>query len=302
MKVRVGFSFGVGAGQGLPAATFWSVIDALESGGWDSVWLSERVAGNLPDCLAAMAAIAGRTRHLKFGMSVLVVPGRNPMLLAKELATIAVLSENRMVPAFGLGADAPGEAAVFGVERSERAAMMDEAVVLMRRLWTEDAVDHDGRFFHTERLTIGPRPAAPLDVWFGGHSKPAARRVGRLGDGWLPSFIAPSEFGPLRTLIDETATEHDRFVDPEHFGALVPYVDKDAPGTDVLLAALARRRPDADPREIVVIGDRAALRARLEAFIAEGASKFVVVPAVPPADWVDELGALRTDVANPLEH
>ena len=136
MKIRVGFSPGVGAGMGMGAATFWSIVDALEATGWDSIWLSERVNGDLPDCLAALAAVAGRTRRLKFGMSVLVLPGRNPVLLAKQLATIAVLSDYRFVPAFGLGADAPGEAAVFGVERGERAARTDEAVTLMKALWT----------------------------------------------------------------------------------------------------------------------------------------------------------------------
>jgi len=299
MKVRVGFSPGVGAAMHMGASTFWSIIDDLEAEGWDSVWLSERVNGDLPDCLAALAAVAGRTRRLKFGMSVLVVPGRNPVLLAKQLATIAVLSDDRFVPAFGLGSDAPGESVAFGVDRSERAARTDEAVVLMRALWSGGPIDHSGRFFTVNGIDVGPRPSKPLDVWFGGHSEAAARRVGRLGDGWMPSFITPAEFAARLPVIDRVASEHERAVDPEHFGVLVPYIVPEAAEatTSTVLAAIARRRPEVDPRDVVVIDGYAALRAQLERFIAVGASKFVVVPAVAPTDWRTELNALRAQVA-----
>jgi probable F420-dependent oxidoreductase len=280
---------------------FWAMVDALEDQGWDSLWLSERVTGPLPDCLTALAAVAGRTRRLKFGMSVLVVPGRNPILLAKALATIAALAPGRLVPAFGLGSDFAGEAAVFGVERAERAGRMDEAVELMRRLWTEDRVDHAGRYFKTEALGVGPKPPGPLDVWFGGHSPAAAKRVGRLGDGWLPSFITPDEFAPLRAVVDESAAAHNRAVDPEHFGALIPYAAPDAPGLDLLLSVIARRRPEVDPKEVVVVGGPAELRERLERFVTVGASKFVVAPATTPGDWAAELSMLRSAVAEPVE-
>src|SRR5439155_23829520 len=97
------------------------VVDACESLGWDSIWFSERVTMDVPDPLVMMAAVAGRTARLKFGPSVLVLPGRNPVLLAKELATIDRLSAGRLVVAFGLGAPAPSEHEVFFVDRTEQA-------------------------------------------------------------------------------------------------------------------------------------------------------------------------------------
>lgn len=302
MKIKVGFGPGVGAGMALDGAGFWALVDALEAGGWDSIWLSERVRSNLFDPLAAMAAIAGRTQRLKFGMSVLVVPGRNPVLLAKELATIDVLSAGRLVPAFGLGSDAPSEHEVFGVARGERAGRTDEAVVLMKRLWTEDDVTFDGAYYRTSSLSVGPKPVQlPCpDVWFGGHSEAAARRVGRVGDGWLPSFIAPDEYVARRKLIDETADLNGRAVDPEHYGALVPYLPDSSAGADAVLAAIAARRPGIDPETIIARGPT-ALRGRLEGFVASGASKFVVVPVVPPPDWLGELETLQSLVVSPLE-
>ena len=137
----------------------------------------------------ALAFAAGRTEKLKLGTSVLVVPGRNPVVLAKELASLDRLSNGRLLPAVGLGAPNPVEHRAFGVDRKERAGLFDEAMGLMRRLWTEDDVTHDGARFHVEGVTLLPRPVqSPIDVWLGGNSPSELRRTGRLGDGWLPSF------------------------------------------------------------------------------------------------------------------
>src|SRR5947208_15785161 len=147
MKIKIGFGLGTTAAAAVDGESFWSIVDTCESLGWDSLWFSERVSGPTFGPLASMAATAGRTRRLKFGPSVLVVPGRNPVLLAKELATIDVLSKGRLVTAFGLGVDSSAEREAFGVERSESAARTEEAVTLIKRLWTEDGVTFEGRFF-----------------------------------------------------------------------------------------------------------------------------------------------------------
>src|SRR5215218_4361520 len=167
MKVRIGFGFGVRTQ--LNDDGFATVVDTLERLRFDSLWLSERIGGEAPDPLVAMAFAAGRTTKLKFGMSVMVLPGRNPVVLAKELATLDRLSNGRLLPAFGLGVADPHEQQAFGVERKERAAWFDESMPLMRRLWTEDHVDHDGRRFHLEGIGVLPKPVQqPIDVWLGG--------------------------------------------------------------------------------------------------------------------------------------
>lgn len=300
MKIRVGF--GPGTAARLDAETFWGVVDACEALRFDSIWFSERAASGLYDPLAAMAAVAGRTRKLKFGTSVLVIPGRNPVHLAKELATIDVLSAGRLLPAFGLGADLPKEREVTGVARGELPARTEEAVTLIKRLWTEDEVTHEGRFFTVRALRLGPKPAQRPhpDVWFGGHSPAALSRVGRLGEGWLPSFLAPREYAALAAEIRRLAAEAGRAIDEEHYGALVPYLTDGAdPGP--VYDAIALRRPGVDPKEVVAPDGRDGLRAMLESFIEQGASKFVPVPAVPPRDWTAELAALREAVVTPLQ-
>ena len=160
----------------------------------------------------------------------MVLPGRNPVLVAKELASLDRLSRGRLLPAFGLGVADVHEQQAFGVARGERAAWFDEALPLIRRLWTEDTVDHDGPRFHYEGVRVLPKPTQqPPDVWLGGIAPSELRRVGRLADGWLPSFVHPDDVAGGRKVVEETAAAHDRAIDPEHFGVLVPYASGRCP-------------------------------------------------------------------------
>jgi probable F420-dependent oxidoreductase len=289
VKVRIGFGLGTHTATNA-AGSFGRLVDALEDLRFDSLWLSERLTGDAPDPLTALAFAAGRTRRLKLGTSVLVVPGRNPVVLAKEMASLDRLSDGRFLPAVGLGAPNPVEHGAFGVERRERAAWFDEALGLMRRLWTEDDVSHAGARFAVEGLTLRPRPVqAPIDVWLGGQAPSELRRVGRLGDGWLPSFCTVDDVAEGWAAVTDAATAHDRTIDPEHLGAVVAYSHTGVP--DAVRALLGRRRPDLDPELVIPVG-LDALRARLEAFTTVGASKFVVLPLDEPADWEVELTAL----------
>jgi probable F420-dependent oxidoreductase len=304
MKVRVGIGPGVGGSAGLRGDGFFTMIDACEAIGWDSLWFSERVGGDVLDPLAAMGVAIGRSQRLKYGTSVIVLPGRNPVLLAKELASLDVLSNGRIVPVFGLGAPVPSEHELFGVARGERAGRTDEAVQLMVKLWTEDNVTFEGRYFSVHDVTLLPKPVQQPhpDVWFGGHSEAACRRVGRYGTGWLPSFITAGEYKPKVDLIKEEAARNGREIEEDHYGALVPYIPAgNEEAAQAILAAIAARRPEVDPNDVIVPGGNAELRARLETLVTQGATKFVVLPAVPPRDWGDELQRVYDDVVRPLE-
>lgn len=293
MKVRIGFGLGTHTLTN-DGSSFGALVDALEDLRFDSLWLSERLTGDAPDPLTALAYAAGRTARLKLGTSVLVLPGRNPVVLAKEMASLDRLSGGRFLPAVGLGAPAPVEHSAFGVARGERAAWFDEALGLMRRLWTEDDVTHEGARFRVEGVTLRPRPIqSPIEVWLGGQAPSELRRVGRLGDGWLPSFCTVDDVAEGWELVTTTAVHHGRTIDPEHLGALVAYSHVGVP--DAVRGLLARRRPDLDPELVVPVG-LDALRARLEAFTEVGASKFVVLPLDEPDDWSAELSRVADAV------
>ena len=292
-RIRIGYGLGTGASS--DAERLLTLVDALDANRFDSLWLSERVAAPAPDPVVGLAVAAGRSPRLKLGTSVLVVPGRNPVLLAKSLATLDRLSGGRLLPAFGLGVADPIEQQGFGVARGERAEWFDEAVPLIRRLWTGEPVDHDGPRFHYQGVRVEPRPVQdPPDVWLGGRAPSELRRVGRLGDGWLPSFCTAAEAEAGRRLIKEEADRCGRAIDPGHWGALVIYT-RGGEVPERLGRALAARRPDVDPRDLIAVG-LAEARARLEQFIAVGFSKFVLAPAHEPPSWDDELGEVADAV------
>ncbi len=289
MKVRIGYGFGVRTK--LNDDGFATVVDALERLRFDSLWLSERIGGDAPDPLVAMAFAAGRTTRLKFGMSVMVLPGRNPIVLAKELATLDRLSNGRLLPAFGLGVADPHEQQAFGVERGARAQLFDEAMAVLRGAWADAPLTHHGTHFHYDALTVLPKPRQHhVDVWLGGIAPSELRRVGRLADGWLPSFVTPDDAARGRETIEAVCREHDRSIDDDHYGVLIPYATGPVP--DVLLAGLAKRRPDlADPSVLVPQGWDALIDA-IDRFVAVGTSKFVILPITEPASpaaWVEHL-------------
>ncbi|MEY3805614.1 MAG: hypothetical protein RIR69_426 [Actinomycetota bacterium] len=290
MKVRIGF--GLGVRTQLNDASFLEVVDCLEEFRFDSLWLSERISGQAPDPIVAMSMAAARTTRMKFGMSVMVLPGRNPIVLAKELATLDRMSGGRLLPAFGLGVADPHEQQAFGVQRNMRAKIFNEALEVMRACWTQDSVTFHGEHFSYDNVSVLPKPLQqPPEVWLGGIAESELRRVGRLADGWLPSFVTPQDAAHGWMTVNHIAAENNREIDPEHFGVLLPYSTD--PISPHLLAGLKTRRPDLDDVSILVPSGWAALRDTIEQFIAVGASKFVIVPFGEPAsvqEWKDHLG------------
>ena len=297
-KVRIGY--GLGTRTRLHDETYGAVVDALEELGFDSLWLSEKLSGEAPDPLVAMAYGAGRTRSLKFGMSVMVLPGRNPVVLAKELATLSMMSGGRLLPAFGLGVVDPVEQQAFGVERAERAAIFDESLAVMRACWTGEPFDHHGERFDYEGVVVRPAPKR-MDVWLGGLAPSELRRVGRLADGWLPSFVLPEDAAAGRAVIERVCAEHDREIEDDHYGVLVPYCFGELPS--VLAKVLAKRRPDLDDVSRLVPRSWDELRALIGRFVDVGTTKFVVLPLDEPGDadaWVAHLGE-AAGALRPLE-
>jgi probable F420-dependent oxidoreductase len=293
MKIRIGYGLGVNSLTN-DADRFGAFVDELERLRFDSLWVSERVSGQSPDPVVAMAFCAGRTTKLKFGMSVMVLPGRNPVLVAKELASLDRLANGRLLPAFGLGAPNLAEWGAFAVQRKERGPMFDEALPLIRRFWTEDEVSHEGRFYHFENIRVLPRPVqTPPDVWLGGSAPSELRRVGRLADGWLPSFTTPADVATGMDTIKQVAAAHDREIEDEHYGVLVAYSRTEL--SPAYVAAARARRPDVEPADIVPIGIP-ALRRRMQEFIDVGASKFVLIPTAEPEDWSAELSEIAAEL------
>jgi probable F420-dependent oxidoreductase len=272
MKIRTGIGLGA---SGVPGG-FAAAVDDLERLGVDSLWLPEMVFGPLVEPFTGMAYAVSRTERLKVGSGLSVLPGRHPVLVAKQLASLAGLAPGRILPVFGLQPAQPAERALFPVPPGRRAAVFDESVTLLRLLLSRPEVTFSGEFFTVEGAGVGPLPRKPLDIWLGGTAPGALRRVGRLGDGWLASLITPGEAGAGRQAIQEAAAAAGREVDPDHFGISLPVAPGGIP--DELTTTIRRRRPDADPAALVALGWSNARR-MIEEYAAAGISKFVIRPA-----------------------
>lgn len=208
-----------------------------ESAGFESLWTIEHVvipAGyrsaypysddgrfgwpedlDYPDPLMWMAVLAGATRSIKLGTAVVILPQRNPVVLAKELATLDAMSGGRLL--FGVGVGwLREEFDAIGVPFEERGPRTDECIEVLRTLWAENEASFDGRWTRLDRALMFPkpsqriagRPAVPIIV--GGHSKLAARRAGRLGDGFFPARATPDDLGPLVEVVHQAAREAGR--------------------------------------------------------------------------------------------
>ncbi|MBO0836627.1 MAG: TIGR03854 family LLM class F420-dependent oxidoreductase [Actinobacteria bacterium] len=286
MKIRIGISLGPYATpDGLMAS-----VDRLEAAGVDSLWLSEVVYGDLVEPLIGMTYALARTSRLKVGTGVAVLPGRHPVLVAKELASLAALAPRRVLPVFGLRPARGPEAAAFPV-RGSRAAVFDESLELLRLLLTQESVSFSGQFFVVTDASIGPLPVKPLDIWLGGSAPEGLRRIGRYGDGWLGSFLTPAEAGAARQQIEEAARVAGREIEDDHYGISIAVGEL----TPEFARAVERRRPGVDPATLLP-SSWADVRSRIEAYIDVGLSKFVVRPATPtfadgPERFIDEFAA-----------
>ena len=274
MKVRIGVSLGPAGGPD----QFATAVDLLEQAGVDSLWLPENVYSPVVEPFTGLAFALSRTRRLKAGSGISVLPGRHPVLVAKQLASLAGLAPRRVLPVFGLRPAQPAEIKLFPVPSGQRAAVFDESLTLLRELLTKESVTFHGDFFEVDGASVGPLPAKPLDIWLGGSAENGLKRVGRLADGWLGSLLTPAEAKTAVTTINEAAGKAGREVEQDHFGLSLPVTLSSNGIPETLRASIARRRPHTDPQTLVAPGWDGA-RQMIEQYVEAGLTKFVVRPA-----------------------
>ncbi len=167
------------------------------------------------------------------------------------------------------------------------------------RFWTGEPVEHVGTHFQVHGFKLTSLPVQkPLEVWLGGVAPSELRRVGRLADGWLPSFVSPEEAATGRGVVEEAAAAAGRSIDQEHFGALIPFALGDIP--DRFRSFLEQRRPGTDLASVVPSGI-GAIKDLLASFVDKGFSKFVLVPILPSEDDRKDMELLASEVL-PLQN
>ena len=300
MSVRIGLGL-----AGFPftsPSAFLDWIDLCEDSPIDSVWLSERLVSPQPvlEPLTAFGVIAGRTRRLKFGMNATVLPFRDPLVLAKECATLDFLSGGRLLPAFGVGADRAPEFAATGRAPEGRGPRSDEMLDIMVKLWSEEHVNYDGKYYQYHDVTISPKPTqSPLPLWIGGSSDAAIRRTARIGTGWLAGLQTPRQVAPVVAAIRKASEHAGRPLDPDHYGAGFPFRfgSPEEPIVERTATAMSRIGEGLDPAEYLAVGDAETIVRRAQEYVNAGISKFVLRPIVTSdQEWLSQTRQLIDEV------
>lgn len=282
MSIRIGFGL-----LNYPfdnAAAFFRWVELLERGRVDSLWQSDRLISTDPylESLSALASLCGCTERIKFGMNAIVMPLRDPLVLAKQCATIDFLSNGRLLPMFGVGYPQAAEWAATGRDAEHRGSIANEMFELIARLWNEEAVDFEGRYFKYRNATIAPRPVQqPLPLWIGGTSDAAVKRTARLGTGWIGGIASAAEVRTTIEAIKAEAARVGRRIDDDHFGTSLAYRIGSPEDDEVRHSPFVKRTgigPGIDVNPLFCIGSTADLVQRLRDYVAAGASKFVLFP------------------------
>jgi probable F420-dependent oxidoreductase len=262
---------------------FWRWVDLCEQGGIDSIWQTDRLVSRAPilECMTALAAIAGRTRRIKFGVNVVSVAMREPVLLAKQCATVDALSQGRLLPGFGIGSPRGPEWTAMHLDPGTRGRKTDEALEIISRLWSGEKLDYAGRHFQLTGAQIAPLPVQPdLPMWIGGSSEAAVRRTAKYGTGWQAGAETPETVGQMIAAIREASAAAGRPVDDDHYGAAFAYRfgGSDDPGVAKVMDQY-KARTGRDARDYFAMGDAQVIMQRLASYVEAGASKFILRPA-----------------------
>lgn len=198
------------------------VAQAAESLGFDSLWTTDHILvpeahyepyGRIFETWTTLAYVAALTQRVRLGTSILLLGLRNPVLVAKQAATLDQLSNGRLILGIGAGWLAP-EFENLGMSFRRRVRFLEEGIALMRTLWTNPRPRFQGRFFRIQDAVFEPLPVQPggPPIWIGGNTEAAVRRAARLGDGWHPVGLDPET---LRTRVAQLRTWSGAF-DPGH--------------------------------------------------------------------------------------
>lgn len=282
MKIRFAVAPGGAAAAGGEILAF---ADAIERSGFDGIWLSDVPVAPVLDPLLGLALVAGRTSRLRLGANVVPL-GRNPFLLAKELAQLDRVSEGRLLLSFVTGLGQQAEREALGIGGAGRGVVLEEVLELLRAWWAGSTVDHESERWSFRDVESVERPLQDqLEIWLGGRGPKALERVGRVADGWLGAQVTPPEARVARERIQASAANAGREIDPEHFGLSIPYTRTRL--DPELLARLTARRPEIDPLTIVAVGAE-GLRRAVHDYVEAGLSKFVIRPGGAVDSWPEE--------------
>jgi probable F420-dependent oxidoreductase len=291
---KIGFCF-VNPAPQIQAGRVTTAARKCEEMGLDSFWIIDRIAYDNLEPLIALSQAAAVTQRIRLGTSVLLAALRHPALLAKSVATLDFLSGGRVTLGIGFGSRENDFAAVE-VSFEHRGSRAEEAIKLVKRLWTEEKVSHKGKFFRVENLTIGPRPVQSPHppIWMGGGAESVLRRVGRLGDGYICGSSAIPELPSVWERISGYARAAGR--DPskiEKAALTFVAIDENRAKAVEACAAYLQRYYGAvrmDVEKLLPVGPPEACAERIRDILSKGLDTLIIGTANADPRQLDLLG------------
>ncbi|MGQ4806893.1 FMNH(2)-dependent dimethylsulfone monooxygenase [Candidatus Entotheonellaceae bacterium PAL068K] len=295
-------------GIALPLAGDFDLRHAemAEELGYDAIWVSEHILFHVPtfDAVTTMAALAARTSRLRIGSAIVILPLRPPAAVAKAVSTLDIIAHSRITLGIGVGGEYAKEFEVCGVPVRERGGRTDEAIEVLRALWTQDPASYDGKYFRFTNVSMQPKPAQAggPPIIIGGRSDAAWRRAARLGDGYMPYLFTPQQYADGLQKIRSYASDAGRCLD-RFQAALYQFIYVADTHEAAFRKANARlssnyNQPfDKLVDRYCVVGTPEACMARLQAYIDAGARDIILVPTTSSAaDFVHQARRLARDI------
>jgi len=263
-------------------------LRTLESLPFDTLWVGGHVASRTgsSEVLMQLARLAALTRSVRIGTSALLLPLYPPAIAAKQVADVDRVSGGRVVLGIGVGGEHPQEFEACGVPMQERGRRTDEAIPLLRRLWSGEEITHHGRFHSMTGVRLTPPPAQPggPPIVVTGRSPAAMRRAGTLGDGWMPYLYSPERFArsvvEVRAAAERAGRELTRF---SWTAFVCTNIREDAATARADATAFfgAAFQQDVGPflDRVAAVGSPDQVAARIDEFIDAGAQHVIVAPS-----------------------
>ena len=295
--VRFGISVGGFSGEVPGRQSLIELARKAEALGFDSVQVGDHIQWHAPilEATALMATFAAVTERVRIASDVIILPLRDPVLIAKTIASLDVLSGGRVIFGVGVGGDHPSDFAAMRIPMKERGARANESLEIVKGLWANERFSYEGKHFNIRDVAIAPRPLQPsIPIWVGGTSEMALRRAARYGDGWIAAFSSVGKFARLSSDLRALLQEAGRAVEGFTLGVyLFAHVDDDVARARAAAARHVDRVYRLDGAQIVerfgMVGSVASCVERALAYAEAGADYIVLGPATDPRDWPRQL-------------
>jgi probable F420-dependent oxidoreductase len=292
-RIRIGLTIGGGE----PPAVL-DFARRAERAGLDSLWTGDHISFHVPmlESLSLLSFVAGATSRVQLGTAVYLLALRHPTVAAKISSTVDRLSGGRLVFGVGVGGEFPPEWDAVGVPVAERGSRTDEGIEVVRRLWREDRVAHEGKHFRFGPITLAPKPLQPggPPIWIGGRRGPAFRRAGRMGDGYLSHMCSPERYATNLAEIEQHARaagrEGARFEPAAFLFTILDERYEAAVERAVAMLERIYRVPfrEAAPK-YTLLGRPADCLDQLRRFAKAGCRHFVLAPLSPHDEALEQL-------------